>query len=104
MLAVSAAAARRDFAEGDRLPGRLRRADLAANQSRHLALPRPVAGISRPQVDGHLSPRLPLAKPGGEIRSVERSAKSDVGPRPGSEKKQSHRTWQAFVTRHGSSS
>src|SRR5579883_1010243 len=77
MLAISFAAARRYRAAGDRLPRRMRGADAARNQSRHLAIPRAMAGLSREQADGHVSPRVSAAESQRQRRSLEGPAESD---------------------------
>ena len=64
--------------------------------------PRPVAGISRPPVDGHLSSRVFAAQSRREERSLERSAKSNGRARPRSERAASPPSaQQALVIRMG---
>jgi uracil-DNA glycosylase family 4 len=59
------------------------------------AFPRRMAGISRHAIAGYVSPRVFAAQSGRQGRCLERSAKSDGCPRPGSKKR------QALLISHG---
>ncbi len=54
--------------------GALRGADAAANDARHFAFSWAVAGISRPKIDGDVSPGVFAAQSAGEGRRLERFA------------------------------
>src|SRR5580704_4571904 len=101
MLAVLVAPNRRHRTQSNRLPRKHRRADRSRNKSRHLAIPRTVARISRPKIDGHVSPGLFAAQSQREKRSLERLAKSHGRSRPRSEERQVRRSGQVLLIHHG---
>src|SRR5260370_5504238 len=97
LFALSCAADRHHRTQSNCLPGRGRRKNSAANQSRHFPVSRRVAGISRKKIAGDLSPRLFAAQSARKKLSLERSPKSDGSSWPRSEER------QVLLTHHGNS-
>src|ERR1700730_6157499 len=99
LLAFSLAAIGYHFAESDRVPGKRRRADSARNESWNLSFSRRMARFSRQKTDGHISPRIPAAKPERKRRSLERFAKSNGRPWSSRQKRPAGR--EVLLIHHG---
>ncbi len=85
MLAVPGPPDRSDQAESDLQPRQLFRANAASDHTRHLEVPRRVAGFSRHEADGHVPSGVLAPQSRREGRSVERPAENHGGTRPEAE-------------------